>query len=210
MKNKPHKSFKIHPVIELDSLAKCCLLGAQYHLEKIIELHNQFGMQTLNDSDFPIDKQKQESAQIKINQFHWHIRAFFWELVASFDTILQWVNQEYELSLHEKDVNWCKIKKRNSKNNLFQVDWLKKRSILKKEWHSDWFYEMRLYRNFAHRSFQFIQSEFDSDYGKTPPTLKKTWLSPAREGQSDYVDIISHLTDYLERMRGLPNKIFIK
>jgi len=210
LSNIPHQNFQIHPVHELDSLAKCCLIGAKYHLEKIIELHNQIGMQTLNNSDLPIDKQKQESIQIEINQLHWHIRAFFWELVASFDTILQWVNQEYELGIHERKVNWCEIKKHNSKNNLLQADWSRKKSILEKAWESEWFYEVRLYRNFAHRAFQFIQSEYDGDYGREPSTLKKTWLSPAREGQSDYVDIITHLTDYLERMRGLTNRIFIK
>ena len=203
-----HKQFKIAPAMPLDDLANMAFIGAVYHLGRIKKLAISPCIQTMWQNDDTIDEATKKRFQAGVNQFHWHVRAYFWELVASFDTMLQWVNQRYALSVPEDKVTWVTIHKKATMAKVDQTEWSKKHTSLENAWDSTWFYEIRQYRNFAHRAFLFVNAEYNGHYGKSDPTLKNIWLTPAREGQQDYVDIILHLSNYLEKMRQLGATIF--
>lgn len=205
---QPHQLFRVVPAMALDGLAQSAFIGAAYHLERIKELVNSPCLQTMWRDDAGIDEATKKSLQADVNRFHWHIRAFFWELVASFDTMLQWVNQRYELGVPEDKVKWSTIHDKAGKAKTNQTEWDKKHALLESSWNCTWHYEVRQYRNFAHRAFVFVSLEYDFYYGKAKPTLKMIWLTPAREGQLEYIHIVTHLSSYLEEMRQLGQEIF--
>lgn len=201
----PSKQLRIVPVMPLDELAHSAFIGAAYHLARIKELIASPCIQTMWKEDTDLDDTTKREYQTGINQFHWHMRAFFWELVASFDTMLQWANQKYGLGVDEHKVEWEKIHGKASKD---QIEWNAKDALLESIWNSEWYYEIRMYRNFSHRGFLFIQSEYDGHYGKSKPTLKLICLIAAREGQQEYVDLLQQLFQYLDHMRQLGEKVF--
>jgi hypothetical protein len=194
--------------MSLDVLAHTAFIGAKYHLDKIIELSANPCIQTNWQYENNLDDRKKEKLQADLNQFFWHIRGFFWELVASFDTILQWVNQKYELGEKEDKVRWDNINTGNCKSKELQAEWEKKHEILEDAWQSEWYYEVNKYRNFSHRAFLYVQTEFDYHYGKSGPTLEKIWLLPAREGQPEYADLITQLSNYMVKMNNLGRQLF--
>jgi len=204
---EPHRLFRIVPAMELDKFSFSAIAGARYHLEKIAENLNSAGMQRYWGDDLEIDDLTRRKLQANINVFHWHLRAFFWELVASFDTMLQWANQRFDLGLQEDKVKWEKIPRTAGKD---QAEWDKKYAILESVWESSWYFEVRMYRNFAHRAFLFVQSEFEEQKTshKSSHQLKMTWLLPVREGQQEYRIIMEQLQYYLERMRHLWEVLF--
>ncbi len=65
-------------------------------------------------------------------------------MVATFDTMLQCVNQKYEPGLSAEEVKWKNIPRRAGKN---QPEWYKKYALLKSAYESEWFFEVRAYRN---------------------------------------------------------------
>jgi hypothetical protein len=71
-------------------------------------------------------------------------------------------------------------------------------------WDSEWYFEVRGYRNFAHRAFLFVQFEYDEKNGKNK--LRHVWLEPAREGQSQ-VDALEQSWAYLDRMYNALQRI---
>lgn len=200
--------FRIVPAMDLDDFAHSAFIGAKYHLEKIKEYINRPSIQTMWNQDNSLDEATKKTYASEVNQFHWHVRAFFWELIATYDTILQWANQRYELGLPEGDVKWAEITRRLDEAKKDQLEWKHKYALLEDAWNSDWFFEVRQYRNFAHRAFMFIQAEYDNYYGKDKPKLKKICLPPARVGQREYVDLATHISEYLDKMSVLGKKIF--
>ena len=205
---QPHRRFRIVPAMPLDTLAHSAFIGAAYHLGRIKKLASSPCMQTMWKDDDSLENATKKRLQADVDQFHWHVRAFFWELVASFDTMLQWVNQRFELSVPEDKVRWSTIHEKAAEARKDQAEWNKKHALLESAWDSAWYYEIRQYRNFAHRAFIFVNAEYNGNYGKNKPTLKKVWLTPAREGQQEYVDIVLHLLNYLEEISQLGEKIF--
>ena len=88
-----------------------------------------------------------ENGQVAFNNFYHHLRAFFWELTSAFDTLLQLVNRQYELGLDQRDVLWDTVSKKLSQRRELKP-LLRK---LAKGYSSEWFTDVREYRNFAHR-----------------------------------------------------------
>jgi len=196
--------------MELDELAHAAFMGANYHLEKIKKLINSPGMQTILDKN--IDEPTKKKLQNDVYLFHWHLRAFFWEMVATFDTILHWVNQKYKLGLKEGEVKWVNIHNMVNKFNINQSEWKNKYTLLENAWNSEWYYEVRKYRNFAHRAFLFVQGEYfeEVNYDNSKFKQNTTWLLPVRKDQENCFDIIEQLSHYLEEMRQLGENIFRK
>jgi len=194
--------------MNLDNLSYSALIGAGFHLEKIKEYINLQSIQTILKEDSSLDEATKKTLASEVSQFHWHIRAFFWELVSSFDVILQWENYRYELGIQENDVKWDRISEKVGKAKKDQLDWNRQYAILEDAWNSDWFFEIRQYRNFAHRAFISINAEYNGFYGKEKPKLKKIFLTPAREGQQEYIDVVTCLLSYLEKMLELRKEIF--
>jgi hypothetical protein len=110
------------------------------------------------------------------------------------------VNKTFQLGIDEKDVNWdtvCNLAKNKHK-------WSEIFDMLKAVWDSEWYFEVRGYRNFAHRAFLFVQFEYDEKNGKNK--LRHVWLEPAREGQSQ-VDALEQSWAYLDRMYNALQRI---
>ncbi len=205
LKFSPSVQLRIVPAMALDQLAHSAFIGAVYHLARIRELITSPGIQTMWQEDNDLDDPTKRKYRADLNQFHWHIRAYFWELVASFDTMLQWANHRYALGIDEHLVKWEKIPRQTNRD---QADWDAKYNLLKSAWDSEWYFEIRMYRNFSHRAFLIIHSEFDGHFGHSTPSLNAIYLVPAREGQQEYVDLVKQLSLYLDHMRQLGEKVF--
>jgi len=184
----------IWPCIGLQDNALSALAGAQYHLDKVKELVASRAVQTLWQKDKSLDEQARRGLQRELNQFHWHLRAFLWELVAARDTALQWVNQAYGLGIEEAKVTWPVVKSEAQK----QCKWCEQLDKLEKGVESDQYFEIREYRNFAHRAFLLVYADYDENNN-----LSCLCLVPVREGQQQNFDLIAHLTNYLEAIRTL-------
>jgi hypothetical protein len=158
-------------------------------------------------------KQVDEIAQDRLYhyglKFDLHLRAFFWELDATFDTMLQWANQRYKLGVSEGNMKWEAIKNKQA-TGVYELDseWKEKYQLLDTVWNSAWYFEVRMYRNFAHRTFNFVQHAFvkHTDPERYETTI--TCLPSARDGQQEYTDIMAQLQKYLDEMRQLGANIF--
>lgn len=176
--------------------------NAAYHLSKVKELLDSPGMQTLWEEDKTLDVTTRAERQGEVNLFHRHLRAFLWELVAVFDTMLHWANQKYQLGVKEEHL--VKFPTLPLMAGTDQNDWDKKYALLESVWNSDWYFEVRAYRNFGHRAFLNVQTAIAGDHALMAR------LFPVREGQPEYVPIQEHLSAYLENMRQLGSALFTK
>ncbi len=208
-----HPLFTVNlPVMRLDTFAHSAFSGASYHLDQIREIIQKPGMQTM-PSDYrdnpSLDKELKRQLQVDANLFFWHLRAFFWELVASFDTMLQWANQRYELEIPEHDVRWTTIRQKANSSTRDPTEWRAKYIALSNAWNSAWYFEVRNYRNFAHRAFLFTENWYQQheEQGKSEYRLSGIQLIPVRQGQP-FVDIMEQLSNYLEEMRRLGAALF--
>jgi hypothetical protein len=130
-----------------------------------------------------------------VNQFFWYLRAFFWELVAAFDTALHVVNADLKLDVPEEDVTWDSIRSAAERTA--------KRSpaleAVAAAWASTWYSEVRAYRNFSHRAFPFLQIEC-----RPEGAVSIIFLLPARECQDNsFAGYDVQLSRYLEEMIGM-------
>ena len=201
-------SLQLLPVHDLEESALTSFNGAHYHLDALRSLLGKPALQILWKDDSKISPDEHSSLQAQVNEFHWHIRGFFWELVSAFDAMLHWSNTRFGLQLREQDVRWKKVALASA---TIDADvWAQKKMTLQSAWESNWFFEVRQYRNFAHRSFLILQAEYgphqDDPHG--PHRLKFMWLMPARVGQTPVFDVITHISDYIREMGLIGEKLF--
>lgn len=199
-------ALKIAPVHDLADSALTAFQGARYHLDALKTSLEKPGMQTLWKESSDLSADERRSNQNTLNAFHWHLRAFFWELVGAFDATLLWANARFGLGSPERNVKWGTV--RESPASINADKWLDKKAVLENAWESDWFFEVREYRNFAHRSFLLIQAEYMPSKSGGLNELHFITLLPARVGQAPVRDLIDHLSEYHERMRELGERIF--
>ncbi len=169
--------------------------GARYHLGHLCEDLKSEGMAT-GWTDNSVDQATRARLQREINHFHWHLRAFFWELVAEFDTLLVAVNDAEGLGIPEEKICWKEV----ARQALGQKKWSTRIDTLKNSYCSAWYTEIRTYRNFAHRLPLFVHS----DYG--PGGLNAIALLSAIEGQQQR-DLRDQLPEYLSRMEQLAGNL---
>jgi hypothetical protein len=112
-------------------------------------------------------------------RFHWHLRAFFWELCAEMD-LLHVVVRQSPKHVREKNMD----------------DWQRAKD-------SRWFSEISAYRNFAHESVLFVQAHYKEKPSGGDLKLDFMWLLPAIKGQSVNYDLLAQLSDYLDKMETL-------
>jgi hypothetical protein len=118
-KPKPRKPrLPVYPVVDLAEHARAALAGAEYHYRRVARICEGWSRTPGSDRANP-------------NELHWHLRAFFWELVAVLDTLKA-------------------IPSLNAG----------KRRVIVDAKASDWYAEVDEWRNFAHRAFLFVQGEF--------------------------------------------------
>ena len=170
-------TLHITPVQERDlkGSAWLALRGADYHLFQIKRLIATPAFQTHWEADASLDSKLREQYVEHQRVFDYHLRASFWELTAAFDTALQWINLEFGFGLPEKSVSWDAI--RETAATKHEAAWPRARNVLAGIWESSWYFEIRQYRNFAHRSHNF----WSRDVG--PGGLGGIALLPARKDQ---------------------------
>ena len=195
-KHEFHHLYRIFPAMDLVDHAGLAFGNAHEHLGRIIDLLKTTGMQTLWEEDRTLDGRSKAERRAEVNAFHRHLRSFLWELVASFDTILQWASQEYQLGVDEHLVTFTALPTTAGRN---QQEWDKKRALLEQAWNSAWYFEVRAYRNFAHRAFANVLAVIVRE--PAGDRAIHVDLLPVRKGQPEHVPIQDHLTSYLEKMQ---------
>lgn len=189
--------------MDLVDHARFAFSNAAEHLRRIRELLASPGMQTLWEEDKTLDDRTRAERQDEVNSFHRHLRSFLWELVASFDTMLQWANQAYQLGVQEHLVHFPRLPTTAGKN---QGEWDRQYALLEGVYNSDWYFDVRAYRNFAHRAFGNVQTAIVKEAGGDRALIAH--LFPVRKGQHEYVPIQEHLSSYLENVRRLGLALF--
>jgi hypothetical protein len=202
-----HRLHRILPVMDLSEQAKVAFGGAKYHLERARALA-------------PRDKRYDEFAP-NSNQFYWELRAFFWEITASYEIILQWANQEFDLrfkgrKLADHKVTHEKIVDKETVAHRDTSRWEEVKKTLEDAGNSKWYFEMYAYRNFnIHRAFTLLQvavimpEPFNANAPIEEGSLLAIQINPAREGQ-ERGDLFKHLDHYVEEMALLGRRIFEK
>jgi len=197
-KHEFHHLYRIFPAMDLVAHAGFAFGNANEHFVRIIDLLKTPGMQTLWEEDKTLDERTKAERGAESNAFHRHLRALLWELVASFDTILQWANQEYQLGVDEHLVKFTALPAIAGRK---QQEWDKKRALLEEAWNSAWYFEVRAYRNFTHRAFPNVTAVIVSE--AAGDRAIHVDLFPVRRGQPEHVPIQDHLRSYLEKMQEL-------
>lgn len=159
MKSKSRKSrLKVPPATNLREDAHTAVAGAKYHLGVMEEI---LGC-------------KNWRSEGNVNRLHWHLRAFFWELVAAMDTTRMAI-----------------------KKDAGSPEYLQHSKVLQAGRKSDWYAEIDGYRNLAHQAFPIIQAEYRPD-----GSLVTMVLPPLQKGGPQY-QIPNRLRDYYELMVDL-------
>jgi hypothetical protein len=197
-KHSFHHLYKILPPSDLKMSVLCAFNGAKYHLDQAKQLFAEG---------------KERYSQFRSNQCLWEIRAFFWELSASYEITLQWVNQEFGLGLEEHQVSHEKVVNASPKKQIRR--WKKVKEYLEETGDSEWYFEVKTYRNFnIHRDFTFFEAlvtpsqPFDANAPTEEDHLEMLQIIPVREGQQYGGDVFDHLDIYTEEMANFRRRIF--
>ena len=129
--------FSLVDRLDLIGSTRFAVRASKYHFRKMKETLDE-----ARNYEGPSAPEFQELT----NTYYFHFRGFFWEMMASWDSLLQAVNQRLALGLPPRDVALKEI-----------LDGLRKRSdggalvdVLTKAHGSEWFRQVREYRHFAH------------------------------------------------------------
>lgn len=177
-------------------MARFAIKGAYVHLRAIQRLLKHVPPQAHGAVEYASPL----SDPVVMEQIMWRTRAFFWELVGAFDMFLQWANDHFVLGLAGDKVMWAAMPTSSSRD---QAGWTAMRKLLEDGYNSEWYYEVRMYRNFAHRSILPMKSIIPKIPGET-----QVFLPHARKGQSHYDDIRTQLNSYIEQMLALGRRLF--
>lgn len=147
---------------DLAGITRYALSAARYHWDGM----RYFTEQMKDSGTLDENKEYTKEWHTYFNKFYHNLRAFFWELTASFDTLLQEINRRFSLGIDESDVRWDTVSKALSGQRKYK----RFLSRLSEGYGSPWFTEVREYRNFAHRGTvaveaMAIDSEFHPEAG---------------------------------------------
>jgi hypothetical protein len=149
-------SFRLIEEQDVAEATRYALSAANYHFRGL-----RHHLKALNDAQLA-GGEFDARARDNFNKFYHYLRAFFWELCASFDTLLQEINRRLELSISEREVGWNTVSQALS----VKPEYKKFLSKLSRGFNSEWFTEVREYRNFAHRGTIIVESaSLTSDLG---------------------------------------------
>lgn len=121
-RNRPPRTLVVYKqVVDYVSNAEASLGGAEFYFHQIQrQVH---GWQQMPGAD-----------HASVNELHWHMRAFFWELVSAVEMTTHAIEEAGEPLADFEDA----------------LD-------------ESWWSEIDEWRNFAHRAFLFIQGEYRED-----------------------------------------------
>jgi hypothetical protein len=165
--------------------------NARYHLDQLFQALNKEGW-TTSWSPATVDEATRSRLQRDVDEFHRHLRAFFWELVAEFDMLLVTVNHFEGLGIAEERVSWDEV----ARQAHAQGKWSTRIDTLCRAYCSAWFTEVRAYRNFAHRAPLLVICDVGDGQ------LNALKLLPAIQGQA-FTDLRDQLREYLRKMEQL-------
>lgn len=200
MAQKTNPQLRRKASLSGDQLALSSLNGASYHLAKITQILDQAEAVWSRDPD---RQNRQLLTPKAVNEILWHLRSFFWELVGAFDLMLQWSNEHFQLELSEANVEWRTVQDATSSSE--HPSWIKVRQTLRDAWRSDWYFDVRTYRNFSHRSFLTLTTLTPTD----PSQRIIVAMEAARENAPMCADIRNELPQFVEAMRALGARVFL-
>jgi hypothetical protein len=194
----------------LESYVRQCHAGAVYHFQTIDGLLKDPLMNHTSDS-VSIDEDTRRRVIGCWQEVHWHTRAFFWELIAMFDTSLRWANTRYQLG-----TDYFRWRDDRHRKGLYYIEkgaaWTLKKEIINRMWQSEWFQEIRKFRNHSHEGFFSYLAEYQCvpEHGQFKPVkFSRTTLLPVKgTSQLEKLDLIGRLDDYLTKIEAEANRIF--
>lgn len=197
MKHEPNAELIRLPTANSVGLARFAIKGAETHLSAIRRILKH---EHLPQSEGGAEYVSPLNNSAVVDVLLWRTRAFFWELVGAFDMFLQWANDHFELGLPEHNVMWANMPTKSPRD---QAGWDRMRVLLEEGYNSEWYFEIRTYRNFAHRSLLPLTSLVPKLPGET-----MVFLPHARVGQTHYDDIRVQMEEYINRMLAFGRRLF--
>lgn len=179
------------PFISHEGAARAAVRGAEAHLEALRKLLGRNGS-TIERNRLSTNER---------DALHWRVRAFFWELVGAFDLMLQWSNDRFQLKLPAWRVVWANVI--DASADCDPNEWEHVRAALQGAWNSEWYFEVRTYRNYAHRAFMRADA-------MTSARQIQVFLPPARVGQARLIELREHLGGYVGEMLKLGGRVFAR
>ncbi|KVZ89449.1 hypothetical protein [Burkholderia ubonensis] len=176
-----HHDLKSAPDVDAHHLARVSISGAEEALAKITAML------------------KRCDGEPDVNALQWHLRSFFWELCGAWDLFQQWVNTAFRLGYAEDKVAMTVI--RQAKSNV--TGWDEVKAILVAAFDSEWHFEVRAYRNSAHRSYFRMMEIHLQEKG-----VRWINLPAARHGQSNHFEgMVPQLTEYVRQTLAVGQQI---
>jgi len=166
--------LKVVPAQKIEAMVGMGLEGARYHLDQIKAALKTPGL-TVGWTEMLVTEEQRIQLQGDVNRFHWHLRAFFWEVVGEMDLLRVVVRRSPKGVRAKLMSNWQQAH------------------------NSQWYSEVAAYRNFAHQSGLFVQCSYGGPSGE----LEALWLQPAIMGQPPNYDLVAQLSTYLENLGKL-------
>lgn len=130
-------------------------------------------------------------------ELHLRVRAFFWEMVATWELFHNWANEHFKFGLGGRKLNPANVQKRLASDPRCTAVY----DVLRSTYESSWLWEVLQYRNYAHRSYLDMQGLEYQTSGSF-----QTFLIPCRDGQS-YVPLVEHLASYVEAIAEVGQKL---
>ncbi|MNR16198.1 hypothetical protein D3C85_1327850 [compost metagenome] len=199
MAHKENPALRRSAALTGSQLALSSLTGARYHLATITRILDtvETGWRSASDRE-----NRPPFAARQSDELHWHLRSFFWELVGVFDLMLQWSNEHFKLKLSEDRVSWKTVQ--DATSSIGHPSWPTVRQALRDAWDSEWYFDVRTYRNFSHRSFLRLQALVPTD----PSERVLVAIDAARENAPMCADVRDELPRFVEAMRELGASVF--
>lgn len=137
------------------------------------------------------------------DELRWYLDAFFFELMAAFDILLQELNiiYAYDLNIKLKDVRWSD---RNSNKFMKILPEIILESIAA-ERKEDWFYQIKWHRNTTTHQYR---TPISSTRGHDSPHLENVRLLYTDKEENVKSNEISICDDYLKNMDRLISSIW--
>jgi hypothetical protein len=169
------------PNVNHEEMVKAALRSVDYHLEVVAHLNGQQGMSTIWEDDPTVENDRRLQLQTEINRFHAHLRAFFWELVATFDAMKVWIVKTYGRKSEQM-------------------------AELEKAGEADWYGAVSAYRNFAHRCFLVEQGEYGVESRKL---IFRSLIQARKDGgqpviPEGLVEFRNEMYKLFDRIRKIP------
>ena len=187
------------PAMKLPEEVRFALNSASRHLQRLSHVLDTKIPEILRDASRSgggwvsgIPRVRQEA----IPEAESEIRSFLWELVHSFDLLLQHVNQDLALGLAEDKVTWATISGTATKQQKSSPELIALRSI---NGGASWFEEMKEYRNFAHRGQLMLLASVGEN------GVNSSKLAPIAPGARQWTDVPKELLGYLTATQNFMN-----